>query len=397
MTEVVITGLGALCHLGAGADRFWQGLLHPAPPRPVRAADPLAHVPIRDFYFLPEGALSPEPAEVDGYTVGDATRAALSVAREAVADAGLTGAGLTGGRTSVVMGTSIADAYVIERWRGSKSFPADDRWTPVFSTASVVARELGTDGAASTLSNACSGSGYSMAIGADMIRAGEADVVVVGGFETYSRVAHAAFNQVGALDPASCRPFDKTRGGTVLGEGAGAVVLERAETARARDARVYATLTGSGWSCEAYHATGLDPDGTQIVRAMRDALAEGDTTPDEVDFVVPHATGTKLNDLIETQAMYQVFGERTRGLPLYSLKALIGHTGGASGGLGTVAAALFLHHGFLAPNLPVATPDPDCPVHVPASSTTPAGRTAMVNSYAFGGNNMSLLLRGEPR
>ncbi|MEV6960362.1 beta-ketoacyl-[acyl-carrier-protein] synthase family protein [Streptomyces sp. NPDC051207] len=395
MTDVVITGLGALCHLGAGVDSFWKGLLDPTPPVAAQAPDPLAHVPIRDFHFLPEGALPPEPESVDGFTIGDATRAALAVAREAVADAGL--GGLGDGRTAVVMGTSIADAYVIEQWRADGSFPADDVWTPVFSTASVVARVLGCAGLASTVSNACSGSGYSMAIGADMIRAGEADAVVVGGFETYSRVAHAAFNQVGALDPVSCRPFDATRGGTVLGEGAGAVVLERAQTARARGARVYATLTGTGWSCEAYHATGLDPDGTQIVRAMRDALAEAGTGPGDVDFVVPHATGTRLNDLVETRAMREIFGERTGRLPLYSLKALIGHTGGASGGLATVAAALFLHHGHLAPNLPVATPDPECPVHVPADAATPAGRTAMVNSYAFGGNNMSLLLRGEPR
>lgn len=395
MTEVVITGLGALCHLGAGVDSFWKGLLDPAPPVATQAPDPLAHVPISNFYFLPEGALPPWPTAVDGLAVGDATRAALSVTREAVADAGL--GTLDVGRTSVLLGTSIADAYVIERWRAGEGVPADDSWTPVFSTASVVAGHLGARGAASTLSNACSGSGYSMAVGADMIRAGEADTVVAGGFETYSRVAHAAFNQVGALDTASCRPFDATRGGTVLGEGAGAVVLERAESARARGARVYATLTGTGWSCEAYHATGLDPDGTEIVRAMREALREADTAPDDVDFVVPHATGTRLNDLVETRALYEVFGERTRRLPLYSLKALIGHTGGASGGLATVAAALFLHHGHLAPNLPVATPDPDCPVHVPVSGGTPAGRTAMVNSYAFGGNNMSLLLRGEPR
>lgn len=394
MTEVVITGLGALCRLGAGVDRFWQGLLDPVRPTPSVTPDPLAHVPIPAFHFLPEGALPDEPTGVDGLAIGRATRAALAVAGEAVADAGPTGADPA--RTAVLFGSSIADAYVIEQWRGTKSFPEDDRWTPVFATASVVARELGAHGAASTFSNACSGSGYSMATGADMIRAGEADTVIAGGFETYSRVAHAAFNQVGALDPVGCRPFDATRGGTVLGEGAGAVVLERADRARARGARVYATLTGSGWSCEAYHATGLDPDGGQIVRAMRDALTEAGHTPDEVDFVVPHATGTKLNDLVETRAMYDVFGERTAEIPLYSLKALLGHTGGASGGLAVVAAALFLHHQVMAPNLPVADPDPECRVRVPADRT-PVGRTAMVNSYAFGGNNMSLLLRGEPR
>lgn len=394
MTEVVITGLGALSHLGVGVDRFWQGLLAPAPPTPAVAPDPLAHVPIPDFYFLPDGALPDGPETVDGLTIGRATRAALTAAGEAVTDAGPSGA--DPGRTAVLLGSSIADAYVIEQWRGTKSFPDEDRWTPVFATASVVARELGALGTASTFSNACSGSGYSMATGADMIRAGEADVVIAGGFETYSRVAHAAFNQVGALDPDSCRPFDATRGGTVLGEGAGAVVLERADAARARGARIYATLTGSGWSCEAYHATGLDPDGGQIIRAMRDALDEAGRTPDDVDFVVPHATGTKLNDLTETQAMYGVFGERTADIPLYSLKALIGHTGGASGGLGVVAASLFLHHGVMTPNLPVAHPDPECRVRVPVERT-PVGRTAMVNSYAFGGNNMSLLLRGEPR
>ncbi|WFB08813.1 beta-ketoacyl-[acyl-carrier-protein] synthase family protein [Streptomyces sp. LX-29] len=396
MTEVVITGLGAVCHLGGGVESFYRALLDPERAAPDTTTDPLAHVPVPNFYFTPEGAVPAEPAVVDGLPVGHATRTALTVAREAVADAGLAGA-LDAHGTAVLMGSSVADAYVVEDWRAHGSFPEEDRWTPVFSTASVVAQLLGVNGLATGVSNACSGSGYSMAIGADMIRAGEADVVVAGGFETYSRVALAAFNQVGALDPVSCRPFDVGRGGTVLSEGAGAVVLERADRARARGARIYATLAGSGWSCDAFHATGLDPEGAQIVRAMRDALEEAEAKPDDVSFIVPHATGTKLNDVTESRAMEQVFGPRTAEIPLYSLKALTGHTGGASGGLGVVAAALFLHHGSMAPNLPVAEQDPECRVHVPTEPTPLSGRLGMVNAYAFGGNNMSLVLQGEPR
>jgi 3-oxoacyl-(acyl-carrier-protein) synthase len=391
MVDVVITGLGAASRLGIGVDALSRGMaeVRYAPPEPI--ADPGAHVPVPLFYRLPDEQLPPGPDEALGLPVGRANLLALDSARQATRSARLVPDPDT--RVSVLIGSSVADVHVVERWR-TDGYPQRSRWVPVFSAASAIAADLGADGGAVSLSNACSGSGYALAIGADMIAAGETDVVVAGGMETYSRVALACFNRLGALDPNGIRPFDRDRAGSILAEGAGCLVLESAEHAHRRGAPVLARLLGSGWSCDGHHATAPDPTGTQIARAMRAALDDAGATPDDIDFLVPHGTGTERNDATESVAMATVFGDRLAKIPLYSLKALIGHTGGASAALAVAAAVLFCQQGWLPPNVPVAEPDPDCPVLLPADRTPLPGRTGMVNAYAFGGNNMSLIVAG---
>lgn len=391
MVDVVITGLGAASRLGIGVDALSRGMaeVRYAPPEPI--ADPGARVPVPLFYRLPDEQLPPGPDEALGLPVGRANLLALDSARQATRSARLGPDPDT--RVSVLIGSSVADVHVVERWR-TDGYPQRSRWVPVFSAASAIAADLGADGGAVSLSNACSGSGYALAIGADMIAAGETDVVVAGGMETYSRVALACFNRLGALDPNGIRPFDRHRAGSILAEGAGCLVLESAEHAHRRGAPVLARLLGSGWSCDGHHATAPDPTGTQIARAMRAALDDAGATPDDIDFLVPHGTGTERNDATESVAMATVFGDRLAKIPLYSLKALIGHTGGASAALAVAAAVLFCQQGWLPPNVPVAEPDPDCPVLLPADRTPLPGRTGMVNAYAFGGNNMSLIVAG---
>ncbi|WP_086705659.1 beta-ketoacyl synthase N-terminal-like domain-containing protein, partial [Streptomyces antimycoticus] len=284
MDDVLVTGLGALSPLGAGTGAFWRGM-HAADTAPVRVPDPLAHMDHPLMYLVPEADLPDGPEEQDGLPLGRGSRFALAAAREAVADAGLaalpgpdasgaTDAGLDPRRVAVALSTGMGDTDLHEGWWTGET-PASGRWAPAFPLASVVGGWFGAQGVNTCVSNACAASGYALSMAADLIRSGEADVVIAGGAEAYSRVALACFNRLGAIDPERCRPFAAERRGTLFGEGAAVLVLESAAHARARGARtVYGRLAGAGWSCDAYHPTAPEPSGEQIERAMRVALRE---------------------------------------------------------------------------------------------------------------------------
>ncbi|MBO3679166.1 beta-ketoacyl synthase N-terminal-like domain-containing protein [Streptomyces sp. NEAU-YJ-81] len=410
MDDVLVTGLGALSPLGAGVDAFWRGM-HAADTAPVRVPDPLAHMDHPLMYLVPEADLPDGPEEQDGLPLGRGSQFALAAAREAVADAGLaalpgpegpsgpdaTGAGLDPRRVAVALSTGMGDTDLHEGWWTGEA-PASGRWAPAFPLASVVGGWFGAQGVNTCVSNACAASGYALSMAADLIRSGEADVVIAGGAEAYSRVALACFNRLGAIDPERCRPFAAERRGTVFGEGAAVLVLESASHARARGARtVYGRLAGAGWSCDAYHATAPEPSGEQIERAMRVALGEAgagagagsgaESGSGGLGFVIPHGTGTALNDVVESR----VLDALTPRTSLYSVKALIGHTGGAAGAFAALAASLVLHHKTLPPNVPVGTPDPECSVPLAYGSAPMTGAYGLVNAYAFGGNNISLV------
>ncbi|MFI1336781.1 beta-ketoacyl-[acyl-carrier-protein] synthase family protein [Streptomyces sp. NPDC020845] len=424
--DVLVTGLGALSCVGSGTGALWRGM-HTARSAPTRVPDPLAHMDHPHMYLVPEADLPVGPEELDGLPLGRASQFAIEAAREAVESAGLTGlAGVDPRRVAVAISSGMGDSDLHERRRAGE--PAKhDRWAPVFPVASAVGAWLGAQGANTSLSNACAASGYALSVAADLIRSGEADVVLAGGTEAYSRTALACFNRLGAIDPERCRPFAADRRGTIFGEGAAVLVLESAAHARARGAKtVYARLAGTGWSCDAYHATAPEPGGAQIERAMREALREADPAldpapgqgpdpapdpaldpaldpapdtasgaagPGPLGFVVPHGTGTELNDVVEARALSAVLGEAAPLTPLYSVKALLGHTGGAAGAFAALAAVLVLHHKTLPPNVPVGALDPECEVPLPAEPTPMTASYGLVNAYAFGGNNVSLVLQ----
>jgi 3-oxoacyl-[acyl-carrier-protein] synthase II len=419
MDDVLVTGVGALSPLGTGTDAFWRGM-HTARTAPVRVPDPLARMDHPRMYLVPEADVPDGPEEWEGLPLGRGSRFAIEAARQAALDAGLTERGsVDPRRVAVAISSGMGDTELHEAWwtgkapdSGAGKAPASGageapapgagkapasggRWAPVFPVASAVGGWFGARGPNMSVSNACSASGYALSVAADLIRSGEADVVFAGGAEAYSRVALACFNRLGAIDPERCRPFAADRRGTVFGEGAAVLVLESAAHARERGAGPgYARLAGSGWSCDAHHATAPEPGGGQIERAMREALREAGGG--EVGFVVPHGTGTDLNDVVESRVLTTVLGAAASRTPLYSLKALIGHTGGAAGAFAVLSAALMLHHRTLPPNVPIGAADPECAVPLPSGSTPLTGGYGLVNAYAFGGNNISLVL-GEAR
>jgi 3-oxoacyl-(acyl-carrier-protein) synthase len=391
--------------LGSGLENYWAGLMR-AHNLPVSVRDPHANMPNRLLYAVADDA---PPWSRGGAVLGRTSSFAVRAARSALSDAGLvadTGptAGLArpgrlgarpdgAGDIGVSIGTGVGDASIFEQAHRDGAEPTGPDAFP-FKVSSVLATEFGLAGPMTTVSTACSASAYSVSLAADTIRDGQADVMLAGGADGYTRVGVACFNRMGALDPVRCRPFDRDRQGTVFGEGAAMMVLESQSHARARGCtRWYATVDGAGWSCDAHHATAPEPKATQIVRAMGGALTEAGLSAADIDCVLPHGTGTPLNDAIEGRALRETFGDSLDTVALYSLKALLGHTGGAAGAFGLLTAMLIIHFGVVPPNAAVWPADAEHGLHphTGAALTTPV-RHALVNAYAFGGNNISVVV-----
>lgn len=378
----VVSGIGIVSRLGVGGPRYLERLTDASAARACPADDP-ALSSSRPVYLraTDSGGRLDEPAS---------GLAALATA-EAIRDAGIGAVGATS-LPRLILASSVADASTAEaaRSRGLTP-PASD-----FSLVSTVRErcDLQTFHGIE-LSNACAGSGYAIALGCDLIRSGAAAVVIAGGAEAFSRVTVAAFTAMSALSRTGLSlPFDRVRDGVVLGEGAAVVILESASHARQRGAEPYAAIGGSGWSCDAYHAMAPDPSASQITRAMSEALTRSQMVPSEIGCVIPHGTGTPHNDVVEARALRGVFGsDESVGVPLYSLKAKIGHLAGGSAAAAVAVAALGVRHGALPPNLPLTQRDPECPVELPETSNSLGGRAVLVNAFAAGGINISLTVR----
>jgi 3-oxoacyl-[acyl-carrier-protein] synthase II len=238
-----------------------------------------------------------------------------------------------------------------------------------------------------------------------MIQYGDADAVVCGGSEaTLTKFAFASFNAMQALSPTGIsRPFDARRDGFVMGEGAGAVVLEEAEAAAARGATVLAEVVGYGSTTDAHHLTAPEPTGGPASRAISLALADAGATAEEVDYINAHGTSTQLNDAAETAALKLALGKQAKRIPISSTKSTIGHLLGASGAVETVATVRTLLTGVIAPTLGYEVPDPELDLdYVPGEARPLIAANghpplALSNSFAFGGHNVTLALRGAPK
>lgn len=390
--RVVITGLGVTSFLGNDLETYWAGLLS-AQSEPL-AVDGKARLENELVYAI-RGATAPPPPPGIG-RLGRPSQFAVSAARSAWRDAGLDPGGHPG--AGVAIGTGIGDTDLYENVGPGQPIPSGGDAYP-FKVASVLACEFGLTGPTTSIGTACSASAYSVSQAAEMIRAGEADIMLAGGTDAYSQTGGACFKRMGALDSERCRPFDAQRGGTLFGEGAAMMVLEAQEHARARGHLTdYGAVEGAGWSCDGYHPTAPDEGGRQIVRAMREALAEAAVAPGDVGCVLPHGTGTPLNDAVEGKALGEVFGDSPGSPWYYSLKAMLGHTAGAAGAFALLTGALFLKHGLVPANVGLREPDLSCGItlHTDGPQPLPVSRV-LINAYAFGGNNISVVIgRSSP-
>jgi len=240
---------------------------------------------------------------------------------------------------------------------------------------------------------ACAAGNYAAANAMECLRAGTADLMLAGGSDSFSRITYTGFARLGAIATEKCQPFDLNRKGMVPGEGAAVLVLEPADIAERRGARIYAELVGYGLSCDAYHMTASHPEGAGAARAMNGALKDAGLRPEDVDYVSAHGTGTPTNDRLETASFKKVFGDVAHRVPISSAKSMLGHTMGAASAIEAAICSLAIARGWIPPTVNYETPDPDCDLdYVPNQARECRVDVAMNNAYAFGGNNASLIL-----
>src|SRR3954447_5625063 len=396
--RVAVTGIGAVCGLGWGADSLWKGLRAGRPG--IGSFQRFDHSRHRT-HLAAEAGNPPESfvRSCPGWRrLSIADRFALFAAREAVARAGLALPLGEETEAGVYFGSSTGGMYESERF--FERFLRDRRGRlsslipqQVNAPGDAVARHLGSTGPVVTFSSACASGALAVGAALDAVRAGEVEVALAGGSDSLCQLTYAGFNALRAVDEVPCRPFRAGPAGMSFGEGAAVLVLEPLERALARGAEPLAVLAGAGASCDAHHMTAPDPSGAGAAAALEAALADAGLPPEAVGFVNVHGTGTPLNDAAEWQALRKVFGDRAGELPLVATKALIGHLLGSSGAIEAVATVLCLRHGELHPVAGEGEADPELPVSLVLGEPlpVPGERAAVSTSLAFGGSNAALV------
>ncbi len=396
--RVVVTGIGAVTPLGIGADtlheRWAAGI--------VGITDGFG----RSGDFEPGEHLSVKEARrLDRFA-----QFALVAAGEAAAQAGWVGGPpFDPYRVGCVIATGIGGQNTIEsqlevmRDRGSRQVSplGIPQYMPNAAAAAITMKH-GLRGQSFQIGSACASGAHGVGVALRMIQYGDADAVVCGGTEaTLTEFAAASFRNMQALSESGIsRPFDLRRDGFVMGEGAGVLVLEEAQAAAARGATVLAEIVGYGSTTDAHHLTAPEPTGTPAAHAIELALRDAGAEPEEIDYINAHGTSTQLNDAAETAAIKRALGEHARRIPISSTKSSIGHLLGAAGAVEAVATVRTLLTGVIAPTLGYEVPDPDLDLdYVPGESRpliTGNGHPplALSNSFAFGGHNVALAIRG---
>ena len=406
--RVVVTGIGLVTSLGIGTDATWAALLagtSGAGPITkfdatsfstrfaceVKGFDPLAFVEKKDV------------KKMDVFI-----QFAIAASQCAMDDSGLAITAANAPEVGVCIGSGIGGFRTIEDEHTALVNGGPRKISPFFIPASIinlasgqVSIRFGAKGPNLATCTACSASAHAVGDSYEIIRRGDADVMITGGSEAaITPMSVGGFGALRALstrsdDPTrASRPFDKDRDGFIIGEGSGIVILEELEHARARGARIYAEIIGYGMSGDAYHITAPSEDGDGAVRVMTKALKKAGLQPSDIDYVNAHGTSTPFNDKLETLALKRTFGDHARRLAISSTKSMTGHLLGAAGGLEAGISALAIHHQVAPPTINLDAADPECDLdYVPHTARPMTIRHVLSNSFGFGGTNAALVLR----
>ncbi len=405
--RVVVTGMGAVTPVGLNVPESWNA---------VRSGT-CGIAPITQYD--PAGMKVQLAAEVKGFQpdelfgkaearrMGRFTQFALAAARETLADSGFQVENANPRRCGVIVSSGIGGIGITENEHDRGLEKGWDRVSPFFIPSGIcnmaagrVSIESGFQGMSTCPVTACAGGTNAVGGAFHYIRDGYAEVMLCGGTEAaLTPLAVGGFTSMKALsqstDPNRASiPFDAERNGFVMGEGAGILLLEELEHALARNAKIYAEITGYGATCDAYHMTAPRPDGSGGAEAMAIALADGGAKPEDVDYINAHGTSTQLNDAGETAAVKTVFGSHAAKLAVSSTKSMTGHMLGAAGAVEAIFTVLALRDGFLPATIHYQVPDPACDLDVVPNQGRAADlRCALSNSLGFGGHNGSLLFQ----
>ena len=406
--RAVITGIGAMTPLALTAEETWQRLL-----RGESGIGPITLFDATDFDTRIAGEITAfDPKNY--LDVKDARRMdrfcqmAVATADQAIADAGLNMETVNKDRIGVIVSSGIGGMETFETETRKLIEKGPKRVSPFFIpmmiadiAAGHISMRYGFCGPNYAIVSACASAANAIADALQLIQRGIADIVIAGGAEAaITPLGIAGFNSMKALstrndEPTKAsRPFDAQRDGFVMGEGAGMLIVESLDHARARGARIYAELVGAGLSADAYHMTAPVPEGIGAQKAMRQALQQANLKPQEVQYINAHGTSTPANDKNETIAIAKVFGEHAEHINISSTKSMIGHLLGASGAVEAIATILSIRDGKIHPTINQETPDPDCFLnYTPNEFVRREVGAALSNSFGFGGHNVTLAFK----
>jgi len=395
--RVVITGLGVFCSVGKSVTEFTEALctgrcgigpvdLFDASLFPAKIGSQIKGYDPLDYFDLRSSRKLSRSDQFGVIAAGQALRDCGVADRYSPYEMGIS------------MGAGAAGMFQGETWlkallEGREEHPSLLRGILPDQTSMDIARTYNLCGYQASVTTACSSSATAIGWAADLVACGRQKLMVAGGADTLSMLTFAGFNSLRVVDPQPCAPFSLGRQGISLGEGAAFVVLEREEDALARGARVYGAVLGYALAGEAYHMTAPEPGGTAAAGVMLQALERAAVDASQVGWVNAHGTGTPLNDVVESNAMKLVFGERAPQVPLVSTKGMTGHCLGAAGAIEAVATVIALNRKIIPQTLNFRGRDPECDLEYCHAGSRPTDSTiAMSNSFAFGGNITSLVL-----
>jgi 3-oxoacyl-(acyl-carrier-protein) synthase len=399
VSPVAITGAGVMTAIGQDLDAFWAGLV-----TGVSGISEIEGFPVEDLRVTRGGEIKKLRREVPAPPAGGlgpsrrspycrTTRFLVYAAREALETAGLRHTLPEAGRIGVVVGTALGGIDKASRALAAPGALGALTGSAYDGPTRSLARWLGARGPVLTVTTACASGATSLGLAADLLRAGQADVVLAGGADALCRFVQRGFNALRSLTRDPVRPFDRRRNGLLLGEGAGLVVLERADAAARRGHRPIGLLLGHASTADGAHITAPDPEGRGLELAVRTALAEAGLAPDALDMVSAHGTGTPANDRVETDVLKRVLGRRAYDIPVNSIKAHLGHTMGAAATLEAIMCLLAGRHGQVPPTLNYGEADPGCDLDcVPNAARPWRSRVSLSTSLGFGGCNAALVL-----
>jgi 3-oxoacyl-[acyl-carrier-protein] synthase II len=404
----VVTGMGVVSPIGNTVESFWQNLrdgksgIGPITKFDVTGFDAKIAGELKGFD--PEDYIERKEARrMDEYV-----QYAVAATRMAIQDAGLDLDREDRDRIGVVLGSGVGGIWTFERQHTNLVEKGPGRISPFFipmmiadMAPGMVSILYGLKGPNYTTVSACSSGAHGIGDAYRILQRGEADVMVTGGTEaSISPMAVGGFSNMKALSvrndepERASRPFDAQRDGFVLGEGAGVIILETLDHARARGARIYAEVAGYAATADAYHMTAPHETGEGAIRSMKLALKDAGLRPDDIDYINAHGTATPIGDRIETAAIKTAFGDYAYRLAISSTKSLIGHLLGASGGVEFIATVLSIVHDTVHPTINYEYPDPACDLdYVPNTARRREVRAALTNSFGFGGHNVTLVVR----
>jgi 3-oxoacyl-[acyl-carrier-protein] synthase II len=411
LKRVVVTGLGALTPLGNNLNDYWSGLING-----VSGANLITHFDASKFktkfacelknFNVEDHIERKEARRMDPYT-----HYALVVAKEAIIDSGMNLDAVNKDRVGVIWGSGIGGLLTFqEECIAYAKGDGSPRFNPFFipkMIADIASGHIsiiyGFRGPNYTTTSACASSNNAMIDAFNLIRLGKSDIIVTGGSEAaVTEAGVGGFNACKALSEnnenysSASRPFDQTRDGFVLGEGAGCLILEEYEHAKARGAKIYCEVMGGGLSADAYHITAPHPDGLGAKLVMRNALEDAGMSVNDIQYVNVHGTSTPLGDVQESRAIQDVFGEAAYNLNISSTKSMTGHLLGAAGAIEAIAAILAIKYGIIPPTINFTTPDPELDPKLNFTFNKAQKRTvtaAMSNTFGFGGHNTSAIFR----